>query len=38
MFMQDKWNYIGFELTDEAFLEQGYHISFDNNMKFKAST
>ena len=36
--MQDKWNYIGFELTDEAFVEQGHHISFDQNMKFKAST
>jgi len=38
LMMQDKQNYIAFELTDEAFIEQGHHLCFDNQLKFKSST
>ena len=35
--MLDKFNYYAFQLTDEAFIEQGYLLKFDNGMKFKES-
>ena len=35
--MLDKFNYYAFQLTDEAFIEQGYQLKFDNGYKFKES-
>jgi len=35
--MINKWNYLAFEMTDEAFIEQGFQVTFNKDMTLKES-
>ena len=37
-YMLNKWNYLAFQLADEAFIEQGHQVQFHPDMSFKQST
>jgi hypothetical protein len=37
-YMLDTRNFLAFELQDEAFIQQGYHVTFDSSHTYSSST